>query len=48
VIRRADRLDRHRLHLLTQGTMMLTIGMVVLALVTFLAMIGFVTLCNRV
>jgi hypothetical protein len=27
---------------------MLTIGMIVLALVTFLAMIGFVTLCDRV
>jgi hypothetical protein len=27
---------------------MLTIGMVVLAMVTFLALIGFVTLCDRV
>jgi len=27
---------------------MLTIGMVVLALVTFVAMIGFVALCDRV
>ena len=27
---------------------MLTIGMVVLALVTFLAMIGFVALCDRI
>jgi Tfp pilus assembly protein PilX len=27
---------------------MLTVGMVVLALVTFLAMVGFVALCDRV
>jgi heme A synthase len=31
-----------------KGRSMLTIGMVVLGLVTFLAMLGFVTLCDHV
>lgn len=31
-----------------EGARMLTVGMILLGLVTFAAMIGFVTLCDRV
>jgi hypothetical protein len=40
--------DWYRVYLPTERTLMVTIGMVVLAMVTFLAMIGFVALCDRV
>jgi hypothetical protein len=40
--------DWYRVYLTTERTLMVTIGMVVLAMVTFLAMIGFVALCDRV
>jgi hypothetical protein len=36
------------LALRTKVALMLTVGMVVLALVTFAAMVGFVVLCDRV
>ena len=41
-------LGQSALALRTEAVLMLTFGMVVLALVTFAAMLGFVLLCERV
>jgi hypothetical protein len=41
-------LDQSASALRTEAALMLTLGMVVLALVTFAAMLGFVVLCEHV